>query len=242
MGQPALTATLALAIAVVLTTATAIATLAAKKLNRAVYLTVVGGVIAFAVVSLQSADVRINFTGSMPIGIYLLLPLPPQGVKRDMLVAACAPARAASTGLRRGYLARGPCADGAELLLKSVAATAGDEVDVTASGVAVNGCPLPHSRPTPRDRSSRTLVGWPAGRVRVAADQVWLYAADDRSWDSRYWGPASVGEIEDEAIPLLVTSRTTLDERPVGPRCVPLPRRETAGCNRVQARSTSSER
>jgi hypothetical protein len=108
--------------------------------------------------------------------------------------------------------------------------------------VAVNGCPLPHSRSTPRDRLSRTLVGWPVGRVRLAADQVRPYAADDRSWDSRYWGPASVGEIEDEAIPLLVTSGTTLGKRPVGPRSAPLPGRETAGCNRVQVRSTSSAR
>jgi hypothetical protein len=78
MGNPILTATLAHAIAVVLATATAIATLAAKKLHRAVYVTVVGAGIALVVVPLQSADLRINFTGSMPVGIYLLLPLPPQ--------------------------------------------------------------------------------------------------------------------------------------------------------------------
>ena len=112
MGQPVLTATLALAIAVIFTAAIAIVTLAAETLSRAVKLIVVGAVIAFAVVALQRADLRINFTGSMPIGIYLLLPLPPDGVKRGMLVAACAPARAAEIGRRRGYLARGPCADG----------------------------------------------------------------------------------------------------------------------------------
>jgi conjugative transfer signal peptidase TraF len=235
-------ATISVVIAIVLTTVTAIATLAAKTLNRAVYVTVVGAVIALAVVSLQSANLRINFTGSMPIGIYLLLPLPTQGVKRDMLVAACAPAGAASIGLRRGYLVRGPCAEGAELLLKSVAATAGDEVDVTASGVAVNGCSLPHSRPTPRDRSSRTLVAWPRGRDRVVSDQVWLYAADDRSWDSRYWGPASVGEIEDEAIPLLVISGSHLARGRSGRIHPATGTSETPGCNRVQVRSTSSEK
>ena len=82
MGQPVLTATLALAIAVIFTAAIAIVTLAAETLSRAVKLIGVVAVIAFAVVALQRANLRINFTGSMPIGIYLLLPLQPNGVKR----------------------------------------------------------------------------------------------------------------------------------------------------------------
>ena len=62
MGQPVLTATLALAIAVIFTAAIAIVTLAAETLSRAVKLIVVGAVIAFAVVALQRANLRINFT------------------------------------------------------------------------------------------------------------------------------------------------------------------------------------
>lgn len=204
MGQPVLTATLALAIAVVLTAATAFATLALGSLSRAIKLTVVGAVVALAVVALARANVRINFTGSMPIGAYLLSPLPSHALKPGMLVASCAPSRAASLGWLRGYLASGPCPDDTELLLKSVAAVTGDDVGVTAVGIKINGCLLPHSRPAMRDHSGRALAPWPQGHYTLAADQVWLYAANDRSWDSRYWGPTSLADIAAEAVPLLL--------------------------------------
>ena len=126
MGQPVIMATVALAIAGTFTAAVAIVTLAAETLSRAVKLIGVVAVIAFAVVALQRANLRINFTGSMPIGIYLLLPLQPNGVKRGVLVATCAPAPAAEMGQQRGYLGVGPCADDTELLLKYVTAIGGD--------------------------------------------------------------------------------------------------------------------
>jgi conjugative transfer signal peptidase TraF len=204
VGQPVLAAILTLAIAIVLTTAVAVAASATEMLTRAMKLAVVGAAIMLAVVTVQRAAVRINFTGSVPIGIYALSPLPSDGVKRGMLVAACAPARAAALGLRRGYLEHGPCGDGTELLLKFVAAIAGDEVDITATGVTVNGCALPHSRPVSRDRIGRKLAAWRLRHRRLAKNQVWLYAADNRSWDSRYWGPASAVAIAAEAVPVVL--------------------------------------
>ena len=207
MGQPVLTATLALAIAVIFTAAIAIVTLAAETLSRAVKLIAVVAVMAFAVAALQRANLRINFTGSMPIGIYLLLPLQPNGVKRGMLVAECAPTRVAEIGRQRGYLGAGPCPDDTELLLKSVMAIAGDEVDVTPAGVTVNGCLLPRSQPAVSDRSGRRLPAWPQGRYLFGPNQVWLYAPVDRSWDSRYWGPAEAPDVRARAVPLVVLSR-----------------------------------
>ena len=203
MSQPILTATLALAIAVIFTAAIAIVTLAAETLSRAVKLIGVVAVTAFAVVALQRANLRINFTDSVPIGIYLLLPLQPNGVKRGMLVAACAPVRAAEIGRQRGYLGAGRCAGDTELLLKYVRAMAGDGIDVTAAGVIVNGRLLLHSQPASRDRSGRQLVPWASGTYRLAAREVWLYAPNDRSWDSRYWGPAADGDIVAKVVPLL---------------------------------------
>jgi conjugative transfer signal peptidase TraF len=142
----------------------------------------------------------------MPIDIYFLSPLPPDGVKRGMLVATCAPAPAAEMGRQRGYLGMGPCADDTELLLKYVAAIGGDAIDVTAAGVVVNGHLLLHSQPASRDRSDRQLVPWARGTYRLAAGAVWLYAPNDRSWDSRYWGPVSADAIASEAVPLFATS------------------------------------
>jgi conjugative transfer signal peptidase TraF len=203
MSQPVLTATLALAVAVIFTAAVAIVTLAAETLSRAVKLIGVVAVSAFAVVGLQQANLRMNFTGSMPIGIYALSRLPPGGVKRGMFVVACAPIRAAKIGQRRGYLAAGPCADNTELLLKTVAATPSDEVDVTSAGAAVNGCLLPHSRPLSLDAAGRRLLSLTHGNYRLRPAQVWLYAPNDRSWDSRYWGPASTADVRARAVPLL---------------------------------------
>jgi conjugative transfer signal peptidase TraF len=168
---------------------------------------VLGVLIAVAFVTLRHAELRINFTESVPIGVYLLLPLPPDGAKRGVLVTACAPTDAEKLGRQRGYLAAGPCANNTELLLKSVAAIAGDEVDVTVSGVFVDGHLLPDSRSLSRDRSGRRLTTWPRGRRRLVSGQVWLYAAEDRSWDSRYWGPASVPDVKAEAVALLVLPR-----------------------------------
>lgn len=192
-----------LAIALLLTVAVAIVTVADEQTMRAVKFTTLSMVIGVAVVALHRAHLRINFTDSMPIGIYSLSPLAPGGARRGMLVAICAPAHAARLGRQRGYLAAGPCPDETELLLKSVAAIAGDDVDITAAGVTVNGCPLPQSRPLPRDRSGRPLVRWPPGHYRLGSGQVWLYATNYRSWDSRYWGPVTTGAIQARAVPLV---------------------------------------
>ena len=72
-----------------------------------VKLSVASALIAVATVALEHDRLRINFTSSMPIGIYLLSPFRPDRVKRGMLVAACAPARAANIGRQRGYSAPG---------------------------------------------------------------------------------------------------------------------------------------
>jgi conjugative transfer signal peptidase TraF len=204
MGQPVLMATLALAIAAVLTAAIAIGTSADRRASRVVRLSVASALIAVAAVALEHEHLRINFTDSMPIGIYLLSPFRPDRVKRGMLVAACPPARAANIGRQRGYLAAGPCVNDTELVLKAIAGAPDDEVQVTSAGLVVNALLLPHTRPVRRDRSGRPLAQWPRGRYRLTSGQVWLYAADDRSWDSRYWGPASVRDLKAVAVPLLI--------------------------------------
>jgi len=162
------------------------------------------GVSVFAIFETR---LRINFTPSMPLGIYRLEPLPTSGVTRGMVVAACAPGAAADLGRRRGYLSSGPCADDTEPLLKVVAGAPGDRVAVSAEGVAVNGCPLSDSRPIARDRAGRLVSPWPRGDFRLGQGQVWLYASNPRSWDSRYWGPAPVAGLLAVAVPLLTGFR-----------------------------------
>lgn len=151
---------------------------------------------------LTELDLRFNFTPSMPLGIYRLVPTPTNGeLLRGTFVAACAPRIAAELGSRRGYLAAGRCAAGTELLLKTIVAVSGDDVTISGNGVSVNGCALPHSRQLGFDVARRRLPRWPTGRYHLRRGQLWLYAANDRSWDSRYWGPAAATDVRARAVP-----------------------------------------
>jgi conjugative transfer signal peptidase TraF len=153
---------------------------------------------------LTELDLRFNFTPSMPLGIYRLVPPPASGeFPRGTFVAACAPRVAAELGRRRGYLAAGRCAAGTQLLLKTIIAVSGDDVAISGNGVFVNGCALAHSRQLFFDVAGRGLSRWPAGRYRLRRGQFWLYAANDRSWDSRYWGPVAATDVRARAVPWL---------------------------------------
>jgi conjugative transfer signal peptidase TraF len=156
--------------------------------------------IGYVIVSLH---LRFNVTSSMAVGIYRLVPLLKNGVRRGMLVAACAPLDAAELGRRRGYLASGPCASGTEPLLKVVVGAAGDEVALSGAGVVVNGCLLPNSRPLLHDAAGRRLSSLSHGHVALPQGRFWLYADNVRSWDSRYWGPVPVANILAKVVPVL---------------------------------------
>jgi hypothetical protein len=87
---------------------------------------------------------------------------------------------------------------------------------VSADGVAVNGCLLPHSRALSRDAAGRRLSPWPRVHFQLGRGELWLYAANDRSWDSRYWGPTPVEDVLARAIQLLVIPGAPLDQCDVG--------------------------
>jgi conjugative transfer signal peptidase TraF len=150
-----------------------------------------------------AGGLRFNLTPSMPLGIYRLVPVPNSAVARGMVVAVCAPTGASAFGRSRGYLSMGRCPSGTEPLLKAIAGVAGDDVTVSARGVAVDGCMLANSRPFSRDLAGRRLTPWLSGHYRLHRGQLWLYANNQRSWDSRYWGPASVTDVMARAVPIL---------------------------------------
>ena len=203
MSQPVLVAAITLTIAIGVMAPIVIVTLSDNREGRALQLTTIGAIIAFVITLLECAHLRFNFTNSVPVGIYSLRPIRSVGLKRGMLIAACPPAAAAELGRKRGYLGRGACTGETEPLLKYVAALGRDEVDVTPRGITVNGCLLPESRTVVLDRSGRPLAAWPRGHYRLASGQVWLYAPDARSWDSRYWGPSQGANVIAEALALL---------------------------------------
>jgi len=135
----------------------------------------------------QFAGLRLNLSTSMPRGLYRSVD---GRVTTGAWVAVCLPSEIARFGLERGYLGAGSCPDGVEPVLKAVVAIAGDLVEVTRAGVTVNGELLPHSAPLERDRGGRQLAAFPALTQRLRPGEIWLHSPfEDRSWDSRYFGP-----------------------------------------------------
>ena len=151
-----------------------------------------------------AAGLRINFTASMPRGLWQVRTGAP--VARASVVAICPPDRAdIREAAQRGYIAAGACPGGLEPLLKPVAAIAGDLVTVTPLAVAVNGQPVADTAPLAQDEAGRTLRPVPPGSYRVASGEVWVLSSHDpRSFDSRYFGPLPAGGVQGEARPLWV--------------------------------------
>ena len=149
----------------------------------------------------QLAGLRLNTTTSMPRGLYRSLGGP---VTTGAWVSVCLPSEIAWFGVERSYLGAGSCPNGTEPVLKVVAAVAGDVVQLTAAGVAVNCELLAHSRPLERDRGGRELAAYSAAPRRLAPGEIWLHSPfEERSWDSRYFGPVSAACVTDVVAPLV---------------------------------------
>jgi conjugative transfer signal peptidase TraF len=218
MSQPEIIFALALMFGA-LTTALIVRTASARTRSTRAFVLAVPAVTIVAIFAIVGSDLRVNFTPSMPLGVYRLEALPSNGFARGMFVVVCAPADAAELGWRRGYLSHGGCPHDTEPLLKMVAGVPGDDVEVSMHGVAVNGCVLANSVPLAFDRSDRPLKAWPSGHYHLGPNQLWLYAGHPRSWDFRYWGPATMTSIIARTVPLLTVPLDPLYERRAGLRC-----------------------
>jgi conjugative transfer signal peptidase TraF len=142
---------------------------------------------------------RINASPSLPVGLYITSSKP-----EAILVEFCPAEPFASFAISRGYRDAGACRDGATPLLKPVVARAGDVVEVSGQGIAVNGRHVPNTAPRAADTQGRLLVPWPSGRYVVATDTVWVASSYEvRSFDSRYFGPIPTSSIRDHVRPLL---------------------------------------
>jgi conjugative transfer signal peptidase TraF len=137
------------------------------------------------------AGVRINASSSLPVGLYLV-------TRRSdaNLVEFCPTEPFARLAIARGYRDAGSCPDGGAPLLKPVVARAGDIVELSPVGIAVNGRLLPNTEPLTRDTKKRPLMPWPEGRYIVGPDSIWVASSfNARSFDSRYFGPIPVRSI-----------------------------------------------
>lgn len=162
---------------------------------------IVVGLFTLAFTLPRLAGLRINSTTSMPRGVYRSIG---GAVKPGSIVAVCLPSAISRFGMERGYLGAGSCPDGVEPVVKVVAAVAGDVVEVSGQGVAVNGSPLPNSRPLERDRGGRELLAYSTAPRRLEPGELWLFSPyEERSWDSRYFGPVPSECVTDVVVPLV---------------------------------------
>ena len=159
--------------------------------------------LAAAVPLASSVVVRLNVSASAPIGFYRVADIP---LERDGLVIACVPAEAATLARERGYLGRGACPGGVQPVLKRLVGMPGDAVEVGPDTVTVNGVPLADSETAFRDGLGRPLPHAPWGRSVLGTGEAWLHGtAISHSWDSRYFGPVSLGRMQ--AVRPVLTTR-----------------------------------
>lgn len=149
------------------------------------------------------AGLRINTSPSLPVGIYITTSDP-----NAALVEFCPANPYAQLAIVRGYRSAGNCRDGAAPLLKPVIARSGDIIDVSQSGITVNGTPIPNTAPIKADTSGRQLVPWRAGRYLAQAGDVWVASSfNRRSFDSRYFGPIPTSAIRNRLLPLITVGK-----------------------------------
>ena len=146
------------------------------------------------------AGLRVNLSGSMPIGLYRVSSEP---AARGAIVLACLPMDVAVVARSRGYVPRGACPGATAPIGKVVLAMVGDSVEVTAEGLLVNGRPVRNTKPLAVDAAGRSLRRFPDGTYIVGQDELWLFSPySKRSFDSRYFGPLPVSSIRNRVLPL----------------------------------------
>jgi conjugative transfer signal peptidase TraF len=160
-----------------------------RKVRRAALVAVVVSISAFQLFAFLG--LRINTSPSLPLGLYVVTT---DG--RANLIEFCPAEPFAALSLVRGYRDPGACRDGGAPLLKPVAAKAGDLVELSSSGISVNGVLLANTAPLPKDTKGRPLEPWHFGSLPVAPGTVWVASSyHSRSFDSRYFGPVDTTAI-----------------------------------------------
>jgi conjugative transfer signal peptidase TraF len=104
----------------------------------------------------------------------------------------------------RGYIGPGFCPGGYGLLIKRVAAVAGDEVAFSDSEVRVNGELLENSRRLSVDLSGRPMPRITSCSCKLDHGQLLLMSDyNPHSFDARYFGPIDQAQIHDVIRPII---------------------------------------
>jgi conjugative transfer signal peptidase TraF len=135
-----------------------------------------------------------NFTPSIPVGLYRIES--PTWARGDR-VAVRPSARLADTLRRARVLEPG------RLLLKRIAAGAGDFVCRHGPDVSVNGAVV--ARAMDVDSRGQKLPTW-SGCEQLGAHRVFLLGEVSKSFDGRYFGPTAAADIIGRVSPVILLS------------------------------------
>ena len=131
-------------------------------------------------------DLKINFTSSMPIGIYQKVDN--KTFHRGDWVSVCLPKSIAREGLDKGYLVRGFCGSGTMPVLKMIIAVPSDDVELTEKTITVNDKTYlaPHQAIDHLGNHVHQFIK----NGHYHSTEYWLYGIcnTEHSWDSRYYG------------------------------------------------------
>ena len=151
------------------------------------------------------SGLRINHTSSLPNGLWQLSPAKTT-IMRGQIVSFCPPDEPIfRAALSQRILGSGRCPCGSEPMLKPVVAVAGDRVEITDAGVIVNGVVVAHTArvnvPTDNAVSNHVIA---IASYNVKAGELWVVSAfHPRSFDSRYFGPILIKQVDGVATPIL---------------------------------------
>lgn len=163
-------------------------------------LTALGIAVAGAIAIRAISTMRINFTSSLPRGIYRTVSGPPS---RGAMVIVCLPLAVGRLARARRYLWNGDCPGGVAPVGKIVAAAGGDTVIARLEGLIVNGQRITNTQVLPHDSERRPLEHFPYGVRVLDRGELWLSSSHDaRSFDSRYFGPIEATAVRSRIEPL----------------------------------------
>jgi conjugative transfer signal peptidase TraF len=156
----------------------------------------------------SGSDLRVNLSGSVPLGIYRVVAEVPH---RGSTVLLCLPEPVALLAKNRGYLRlSGNCPGQVGPVGKPVLALPGDTIVVVRDlGLFVDGMLIPNSRPLVQDEAGRPLPRLREGAYPVSAGEMWVASKySSRSFDSRYFGAVAASSVQSVIRPIWTFENT----------------------------------
>ena len=146
------------------------------------------GAAAIALLGVASANARdwliYNHTPSVPTGWY---------VRSSGEIARGAFVTVRAQDVAPDYAASRNFTDASDRFIKRIAANAGDRVCADGDAICINDRTVAHR--AVRDSQGRMLPRWNGCRT-LSGDEIFLMGETPDSFDSRYFGPVSVADIE----------------------------------------------